>query len=422
MQQGSGIMDGVMEEAAALSHSAATDPVVVIGAGLAGGLLALELAGLGLPVAVLDGAGPAATPLSYGGIPWWAGPPGPLDSWMAAAPSHWRRLEARHGPLGLSPCDLVLHWPDAADPAARQRQEGVLQQVEGLARRHLGADQLQHGPPLAGATGAEAPAAASASGAGGTLRLGYARVDPGLLAASLPGALRAAGVCLLNQRVAAIEPTRSGWRLRLDAGTGGVGDTLPARQVVLAAGAGCRALWPALPQRLRLSWAGVLLVDRLPLALPFGDAIVMPLLGQRQGLEDRSAQLVAPELIVDVGWAPSGTGWLLGQSSLVRPDPGQGPPPDPRHSETCLRQALAELLPALAELPGRFVQVPVSFTNPGLPLVGAVAGAPGLWVFAGFGGPFALVPALAPQLAAAIAGDPAALATLPGAAPVADGG
>jgi glycine/D-amino acid oxidase-like deaminating enzyme len=201
-----------------------------------------------------------------------------------------------------------------------------------------------------------------------------------------------------------------------------VGDTLPARQVVLAAGAGCRALWPSLPQRLRVSWAGALLVDRLPLAPPYGDAIVMPLLGQRQGLEDRSAQLAAPELVVDVGWAPSGTGWLLGQSSLVRPDPGQGPPPDPRHSEACLRQALAAVLPALAELPGRFVQVPVSFTNPGLPLVGTVAGAPGLWAFAGFGGPFALVPALAPLLAAAIAGDPAALATLPGAAPVAGGG
>jgi glycine/D-amino acid oxidase-like deaminating enzyme len=208
----------------------------------------------------------------------------------------------------------------------------------------------------------------------------------------------------------------------LEAASGGVGDTLWARQVVLAAGAGCRSLWPSLPQRLRFSWAGALLVDRLPLALPSGDAIVMPLLGLRQGLEDRYAQLQAPELIVDVGWAPSGTGWLLGQSSLVGPGLDLGPPPDPRHTELCLRQAFAGLLPALAELPGRFVQVPVSFTNPGLPLVGAVAGAPGLWVFAGFGGPFALVPALAPLLAAAIAGDPAALATLPGAAPVAGGG
>jgi glycine/D-amino acid oxidase-like deaminating enzyme len=410
---------GAMQGDWALRRSESTDRVVVIGAGLAGGLLALELADLGLPVTVVDGAGPGATPLSYGGIPWWAGPPGQLDSWMAAAPSHWRRLEARHGPLGLSSCALVLHWPAAADAAARQRQQGVLQQVEGLARRHLGADQLQHGPPLVGAAG---PAAAAASGAGGTLRLSYARVDPGLLAAALPGALRAAGVRLLRQQVAAIEPTRSGWHLRLAAGTGGGGDTLPFRQVVLAAGAGCRALWPLLPQRLRVSWAGALLVDRLPLALPFGDAIVMPLLGQRQGLEARSAQLAAPELIVDVGWAPSGSGWLLGQTSLVRADPGQGPPPDPHHTEACLRQALAGLLPQLAELPGRFVQVPVSFTHPGLPLVGAVPGAPGLWVFAGFGGPFALVPALVPLLAAAIAGDPAALVALPGAAPGVGGG
>jgi glycine/D-amino acid oxidase-like deaminating enzyme len=209
---------GAMQGDWALRRSESTDRVVVIGAGLAGGLLALELADLGLPVTVVDGAGPGATPLSYGGIPWWAGPPGQLDSWMAAAPSHWRRLEARHGPLGLSSCALVLHWPAAADAAARQRQQGVLQQVEGLARRHLGADQLQHGPPLVGAAG---PAAAAASGAGGTLRLSYARVDPGLLAAALPGALRAAGVRLLRQQVAAIEPTRSGWHLRLAAGTGG---------------------------------------------------------------------------------------------------------------------------------------------------------------------------------------------------------
>ncbi|MFS6827296.1 hypothetical protein [Cyanobium sp. ATX-6F1] len=41
-----------------------------------------------------------------------------------------------------------------------------------------------------------------------------------------------------------------------------------------------------------------------------------------------------------------------------------------------------------------------------------IPGSPGLWVFSGFSGPFALVPPLAPLLAAALGGDTQALTTL----------
>ena len=70
--------------------------ITVVGAGLAGSVLALELAQRGLRVSLIDpgiGATPNATPnataLSYGLLP----PP---------AAAGWRRLQRRHGDLGLS--------------------------------------------------------------------------------------------------------------------------------------------------------------------------------------------------------------------------------------------------------------------------------------------------------------------------------
>jgi glycine/D-amino acid oxidase-like deaminating enzyme len=63
--------------------------ITVIGAGLVGSLLALELAERGLAVNLLDsGSGDTATALSYGLLP-----PG--------AAAGWKRLQRRHGDLGL---------------------------------------------------------------------------------------------------------------------------------------------------------------------------------------------------------------------------------------------------------------------------------------------------------------------------------
>ena len=56
----------------------------------------------------------------------------------------------------------------------------------------------------------------------------------------------------------------------------------------------------------------------------------------------------------------------------------------------------------------------MAFCTGGLPLVGPLPGAAGLWVFSGFSGAFAQVPVLAPLLADVIAGvaDGSALAGL----------
>ncbi|CAK6692014.1 tRNA 5-methylaminomethyl-2-thiouridine biosynthesis bifunctional protein MnmC [Synechococcus sp. CBW1107] len=383
--------------------------VLVIGAGLAGSLAALALAERGAGVELLDpGQGFSATGLSYGGVPWWAGHPGPLDSLMATAPAAWRQLEQRHGPLGWSPCSLRLHWSEAEaagadDQVFRDRASAscgsssldqTLALVESLARRHLGPDQV------------ERLDASPASGVRRVLRLGYGRIDSRQLSLALPLALERAGVRRRRGRCGLL---RAG--------------ALPAQQVVLAAGAGCRALWPALPDRLRVSWAGVLRLDDGPLsrellnssALTQPNDILMPLVAQRQGLEQRADQLERPEWIVDAGLAPWGEGLLLGQSSLIRPGTSCGAPPQTAALELELRRALGRIDPRLEQVPACFEQVPVSFCSSGPPLVGPVAGAPGLWLFAGLSSPFALAPALAELLAEALSGEPRALERLPGA-------
>jgi glycine/D-amino acid oxidase-like deaminating enzyme len=181
-----------------------------------------------------------------------------------------------------------------------------------------------------------------------------------------------------------------------------------ADQVVLAAGAGCRQLWPQLAPRLRSSWAGVLRLETLPEgASPWLEplrhgALVLPRQWRRQGLEARTAQLERPEWIVDAGLVPWGPGALLGQISLVRPQADPGPAPDPAWMEERLRQGLAQLDPPLAALPGRYQQVPVPFCVDGQPLLGPVDGAPGLWICTGFSAPFGRLPRQAEAMAAAM--------------------
>ncbi len=352
---------------------AAYGRLTVIGGGLAGSLLALELAERGLPVTLIDAAEATATALSYGGVAWWAGAPGPLGLLLRQAPARWRRLQARHGPLGWRGCGLRLHGGGWSTPLLR--------------------------PP-------------------------FAQVDTAVLMAALPGVLAAAGVERRQGRVLAPpRPLSGGWQLELEPG-----GALVADQVVLAAGAGCRALAPGLPERHRASWAGVLELPARPPLSPASSPwlrhaarrrIVQPRHWRRPSLEAKAPELREERWIVDAGFAPRGEGLLLGQISLVRPGLESGEPPAAAEMERRLRAALAGLDPALAALPGPYRQVPVAFCSGGRPLVGPLGGAAGLWVFSGFGGAFAQVPVLAPVLADVIAGvaDPGVLAgfgVLPG--------
>ncbi|MFM8974783.1 MAG: hypothetical protein ACKOFN_03560, partial [Vulcanococcus sp.] len=197
-----------------------------------------------------------------------------------------------------------------------------------------------------------------------------------------------------------LQPSPAGWRLQLAQGA-----SLEAPQLVLAAGAGCRALWPALPPQLRCSWAGVL--EHPSLA---AERITLPRQLQRPLLERRAGGLSEAQWVVDAGLAPWGEAALLGQISWVAPADGAcAGPPDQALLQGWLRQGLAACgepwRQALAQA-GTYHQVPVAFSSDGRPLLGPVPEAPGLWVFSGFSGGFAQVPVLAPLLADWLAAAP----------------
>ncbi|MEY3735828.1 MAG: hypothetical protein RLZZ624_887 [Cyanobacteriota bacterium] len=327
---------------------------VVIGGGLAGSLAALALVERGWRVRQLLASTPQAdaTALSYGGVAWWSGPPGPLGRSMRGAPGQWRRWQRRHGDLGWRPCRLRLHGAGGSSwERIRPRR--------------------------------------------------FSRVDARVLQRALPAVLRAAGVERIEHEPLGPLQLRRGSRPGHDPGLSlelpGAG-TLSTDRVVLAAGAGCRALWPSLTPRLRCSWAGVLTLEQRPAGLP-GDRIWLPRQWQRPALERRAPSLTTGEWIVDPGLAPWGEGALLGQISLVNPEPTHGAAPDPARMEQRLRQQLAAWKPELASLEAPYRQTAVAFSSDGLPQVGPLADQPGLWVFTGFSGAFSQVPVLAPLLA-----------------------
>ena len=342
--------------------------VAVIGAGLAGGLLALALAEQQLSV-VLIGPAPLAGWLSGQG----AGPIAPATAWSyagvgGAALGPWKALEQRHGDLGLVPRRLHVHGSPLAPVAWLWRREPFAQLDLARFAPALSA-RLEH--------------------------LGVRQIAAAVLGPPSPMQGEGAG----------------GWQLALQSADGRAGE-LVARQVVLAAGAGCRALWPPLPERLRTSWAGLLQLECWPDPAPRpsrwlrrvrAGGMVLPSRFERLDLERRSATLEQPAWVVDAGLVPWGEGALLGQISLVRPGVELGEPPDAAWMEAQLRRGLAQLDPTLAALPGRYCQVPVSFCTDGRPLVGPIDEAPGLWVFAGFSGAFFQVPAAATEQAAAMA-------------------
>ena len=361
--------------------------LLVVGAGLAGGLLALEAAALGARVTLVAGA-PMATAISYGGVPWWAGADDRLGLLQATAPGRWRALEACHGPLGHGPAELWLHWPQGQDPS---------QALAGLAA-------LPHGPEFQWLEPQqwrrEAPLLAEAA-VGGFVALPYERVDPFAFQLGLDRALDRLGVSRERQRLERLISSHG----QVLGGVCPKGQQLLARQTVLCAGAASGALLLPLGVELPLlsfSWAAVLALAGIDLG---GSRILMPLQGKRALRELQGG----PDLVCDPGLAPWGEGLLLGQTSVFADALGLNPglPPAEAPLRRLLEIAAAQLLPPLSPQQldqAPLLQQPVAYSRDGRPLVGPLAQLPGLAVFSGLAGPFALAPVLAPLLARALLG------------------
>lgn len=343
----------------------------MVGAGLAGGLLALEAADRGAKVCIISTA-PMATPISYGGV-------------QLAALEQWQRLEKRHGFLGLEPAELLLYWLEDQKPnipPGAQRLEPS--QWRGL-------EPLLVDAPL-----------------GGVVAMPYARVDPLVLTEKLTKALAAAGVQqrnLLLQGLLLEEGVVRGCKTN-------AGEEILARHTVLAAGAATAPLLASIGCSLPLldcSWAALLQLEAGLLddffcghASDQPKAIVMPMELKRM---ERERSTSGAQLICDGGIAPWGKAKVFGQASFFGEPIGHIDKPNPAVMRAGLKEAAKSLLPqqlwpSLAELP--MALQPVAFSRDGFALVGPISRFKGLSVFTAFSAAFSLVPGLAPVLAAAI--------------------
>ena len=321
--------------------------MLIVGGGLAGGILTLALRERGVDVCLIAGKKPSATEWSYGVIPGWPLGTSALAIRSAKAAGFWRDLQRRYGDLGWSSARIHLH---GGKPWSR----------------------LLHWPG--------------------------SQVDTTRFHARLPELLLQAGVRCVSAEALSLECQQGEWLVRCSDAS-----THSSPQLVLAAGAGCRRLWPAWPELLRSSWAGVL---ELPQAPDHG--LRLPAQFKRPAMERSSAEFQSPRTVVDAGLVPRGDGALLGQVSSFAPGLSLQDPPPALEQE--LRQAIAAsgLPKDLAEAPGRWHQVPVAFSRTGIPLAGPLADASGLFGFSGFSGGFTQVPVLAALLADVIVGEASA--------------
>ena len=351
--------------------------MLLLGAGLSGGLLALALAELGVEVELAGGSlAQSATGCSYGGVPWWAGAANPLGQLLATAPHRWDQLQQRHGDLGLRPAELWLHWSEQAP----------LQAVAKVQQALAGLPQQPQLTPLCAQEAIEREPLLAGADLGGVLQLPYWRVDPLAFQQGLERAWQASAV----QRRAPLPADELQQRLE------------QGEAVVLCSGAATLALLKAIglqpPSLLAFSWAGVARCDRAQLA---AERILMPLLAQRSARETAAS---GGAVICDPGLAPApGGGVLLGQTSWFD-RPIDGPPPVENDLQQ-LSGVRSRLAPSLSESthgPLRLQQQPVAYSRDQQPLLGPLPGCSNLSLFTGFGGPFALVPTITPLMAQAL--------------------
>ena len=311
--------------------------MLIVGGGLAGGLLALALRERGVEVSLIAADQPSATQWSYGVIPGWPLGTSALALKASKASVLWKTLQSRYGDLGWSSSLIAFHAKSWS--------------------------RLVHLP--------------------------VSQVDTARFHSRLPEVLRNAGVRFLPTEATLIKRDQDQWLVCCRDGSSERSD-----QLVLAAGAACRRLWPSWPKILRSSWAGVIELPHWP-----SSRLELPAQFKRPLVERRSEKLKAPCSVIDVGLVPRGDGALLGQISHFEPCLELADPPLGMEQELWQAVAKSCLPKGLAESAWTWHQVPVAFSITGTPWAGPLQDAPGLFGFSGFTGGFAQAPHLAQDLA-----------------------
>lgn len=368
--------------------------VIIVGAGITGSALGYELANLGVQVLLIDRdpiSAPNATRYSYGGISYWAGTTDTTRTLCDEGIEIHRKLaEMLDGPTEFRELPLI----STIDPGQDPKVKALAFQEFSRSPQVLSPQEAQELEPLLN------PKAIS-----GALVMPYAHIHPQKTALAYQQALVRLGGRVESDQIRQIEALKTGVRVV------GNQQDYSASQVVVCAGGEVRSLLNRSGYRLRQYFSHAesmeVAAEELKARQIQMQAVVMPADLRRFALEAQAAQqdsdwIEGAEAIVpailDSGALQFADGSLcFGQVS--RTYPSLEVKSDRRSSERWMRQAVGEILPNLADLPGTWVTCTVAFSADHLPIVGSITPNDRIQVFSGFSNPMALFPATARRFA-----------------------
>ncbi|RMF23976.1 MAG: FAD-binding oxidoreductase, partial [Cyanobacteria bacterium J083] len=183
-----------------------------------------------------------------------------------------------------------------------------------------------------------------------------------------------------------------------------------AANTVICAGGLTRRLLPTENLNLPLYFTYAQLIKTPPVTTQL-NSLIMPAVQARFTLEAQASQLDWLSLeqdnipnsakippILDIGAAQFKDGSIcLGQISGIPAN--LGIELDLQQAEAKIRQGIANILPSLANLPGKCHQCLVAFTHPGIAVIGQLPQHPGGYIFSGFTSALLYTPPLARRFA-----------------------
>ncbi|RAM51809.1 MAG: FAD-dependent oxidoreductase [Hapalosiphonaceae cyanobacterium JJU2] len=361
---------------------------IVIGAGFTGASLAYELVKVGFSVLLLeqDATLHNATRYSYGGLAFWSGTTPLMRQLCDQGIARHRILSTElDGDTEFRELDLLLTIATNTDPDVA----AAFYANCAIPPKLLSVDEALGMEPL---LNKQAIAAA--------LTVKHGHINPEKTTqAYIETFLRAGGEMEISQ-VQNFTSNHASQTIKTST------KTYHSANIVVCAGGLSRQLLKASGIPIKLYFTHAEMIQTPPVEVQLS-TLIMPANFQRFQLEAESTkvdelwnepghELLAP--ILDTGAIQFQDGSIrLGQISRVLSDPYVEI--DRKTSESWLKQSIGEILPTLSNLPGTWHHCLVGFSRDRLPVIGSIPGCHGVYVFAGFSNPLAIVPPLAQRFA-----------------------
>ncbi|MGC1216507.1 MAG: FAD-binding oxidoreductase [Phormidesmis sp.] len=360
-----------------------TYDAIIVGNGLAGAALSYELAKVGQSVLLMDDGSPhSGTRYSYGGIGYWAGTTDLTETLFRAGMVRHRELSEELGAdTQLRELDLLLTVEKGAD-------------IDALKANYA---SFRTPPQFVSAQAAcEIEPQLNPQAIEGAFTIGHGHVDPMSVVSAYNQAFRRLGG---HHNISAVTGlVKIGDKVT---GITTAAQAYPAKNVIVAAGAYSLQLLQAVGLQLPLYFTHAEIIETEPLDFEV-QAFVMPATNARIVIENKATELgewqrpnhqVMPPILESGVVQFQYKAARVGQISRFHT--AFCPPVAAEVSETKIRQAIEQRMPALKGIPGHWRHCLVTFSQDGLPLLGPVPGTEGIHLFSGFTSPFALVPPVA---------------------------